>query len=97
MEVELYEALLEAHIMFKDMSADPYLAAAGIAADFPHGRGCYISDDKGFAIWVGEEDHLRIMCMKVGTVLNEIFDRLKSALELVEAIEGIDFVKCVRS
>ena len=48
--------------MFKDMSADPYLLSAGIASDWPHGRGCYVSADNGFAIWVGEEDHLRIMC-----------------------------------
>ena len=42
-----------------------------------HGRGCYISEDKGFIIWVGEEDHLRIMCMRSGSVLNHVFDRLK--------------------
>lgn len=70
--------------MFKDMSADSYLATAGIAADWPHGRGCYISEDKGFMIWVGEEDHLRIMCMKKGEILNEVFDRLKKAVDVVE-------------
>lgn len=58
--------------MFKDMAADPYLASAGIASDWPHGRGCYVSEDRGFIIWVGEEDHLRIMCMKKGTLLNEV-------------------------
>ena len=69
--------------MFKDMSADSYLVTAGIAADWPFGRGCYVSEDKGFIIWVGEEDHLRIMCMKKGTVLNEVFDRLKGAVDVV--------------
>lgn len=49
--------------MFKDMSKDEFLLAAGIAEDWPHGRGCYISEDKEFIIWVGEEDHLRIMAM----------------------------------
>jgi adenylate kinase family enzyme/protein-arginine kinase len=88
---EEYEALVSAHIMFKDMSADSYLQAAGIAAHWPHGRGVYISQDKGFIIWVGEEDHLRIMCMKKGTVLNEVFDRLKSALDVVNGIEGLEF------
>ena len=29
--------------MFKDMSKDPYLLAAGIASEWPYGRGCYIS------------------------------------------------------
>ena len=76
---EEYDALVQAHIMFKDMSADTYLTSAGIAGDWPYGRGCYISEDKGFIIWVGEEDHLRIMCMKHGAILNEVFDRLKAA------------------
>ena len=37
------------------------------------------------------QDHLRIMCMKKGTVLNEVFDRLKFALDTVESIEGLKF------
>jgi hypothetical protein len=37
---------------------------------------------------VGEEDHLRIMCMKTGTVLNDVFDRLKAALDVVSGLEG---------
>jgi hypothetical protein len=84
-----YKKYVDAHIMFKDMSADSYLVAAGIAGDWPHGRGCYVSEDKGFIVWVGEEDHLRIMCMKKGTMLNEVFDRLKTAVDCVEAnIDG---------
>jgi creatine kinase len=43
------------------MAADPYLASAGIASDWPCGRGCYQSADGGFIIWFGEEDQLRIM------------------------------------
>jgi creatine kinase len=86
-----YQALVDAHIAFKDMSADQYLLSAGIAQHWPYGRGVYISEDKGFIIWVGEEDHLRIMCMKKGTVLNEVFDRLKAALDVVNGIEGLEF------
>jgi creatine kinase len=59
-----YQELVKAHIMFKDMSADSFLVDAGIASHWPHGRGCYVSEDKGFIIWVGEEDHLRIMAMR---------------------------------
>ena len=81
-----YNELVKAHIMFKDMSADRYLTAAGIARDWPHGRGCYISEDKGFIVWVGEEDHLRIMCMKKGVLLNEVFDRLKTAIDVTEKL-----------
>ena len=39
--------------MFKDMAHDPCLVSAGIAADWPFGRGCYQSADKELIIWVG--------------------------------------------
>ena len=55
------------------------------------GRGCYVSGDREFIIWVGEEDHLRIMCMKKASVLNNVFDRLKEALDVVNGIEGLEF------
>ena len=77
--------------MFKDMSKDSFLLSAGISADWPFGRGCYMSEDKEFIIWLGEEDHLRIMCMKKGEVLNEVFDRLEVAVKIVEEkIKKID-------
>jgi protein-arginine kinase len=85
---EKYNELVKNHVMFKDMAADPYLASAGIASDWPYGRGAYQSKDGGFIVWVGEEDHLRIMAMKKGTVLNEVFDRLKDACDVVENIAG---------
>lgn len=81
---ERYQELVKAHIMFKDMSADSFLVDAGIAGDWPYGRGCYVSEDKGFIIWVGEEDHLRIMAMKKSLKINDVFDRLKAAIDVVE-------------
>jgi len=86
-----YDELVKAHVMFKDMDADPYLKSAGIASDWPYGRGCWQSTDGQCIIWFGEEDQLRIMCMKKGTMLNEVFDRLNKMLQVVEAIEGIEF------
>ena len=77
--------------MFKDMSSDSYLKSAGIANHWPFGRGCYVSKDRQFIIWVGEEDHLRIMCMKKGFILNEVFDRLKKSLDVINGIEGLNF------
>lgn len=41
-----YNELVKSHIMFKDMPKDSFLLAAGIAGDWPHGRGCYHSADK---------------------------------------------------
>ena len=86
-----YNELVKAHIMFKDMSVDTYLLEAGIAQHWPFGRGCYVSEDSGFIIWVGEEDHLRIMCMKKALVLNEVFDRLSVAIDTINAIDGLEF------
>ena len=85
---EKYDELVAKHVMFKDMADDPYLASAGISNDWPYGRGAYQSADGGFIVWVGEEDGLRIMCMKKGTVLNEVFDRLKTACDVVESVAG---------
>ncbi len=90
-DTQTYQDLVDAHLMFKDMSADSYLVSGGLAAHWPHGRGCYVSSDRRFIIWVGEEDHLRIMCMEHGTVLNQVFDRLKTALDVVSGIDGLSF------
>jgi len=90
---EKYQELVDAHVMFKNMDDDPFLKSAGIASDWPYGRGCYQSADKQCIIWFGEEDQLRIMCMKKGTKLNEVFDRLKTLLDSVEAIDGIEFAR----
>lgn len=79
-----YEELVKAHIMFKDMANDSYLVNAGIAGDWPYGRGCYVSADKGFIIWCGEEDHTRIMAMAKDTNISVVFERLKAAIDVVE-------------
>merc|ERR1711934_890934 len=86
---EKYQELVDAHVMFKDMAADPYLASAGIASDWPYGRGCWQSEDKKKIVWFGEEDQLRIMVMKKGFLLNEVFNELKELLDAVESIEGV--------
>merc|ERR1719471_2073413 len=90
---EKYEELVNKHVMFKNMDSDTYLKSAGIANDWPYGRGCWQSTDGQCIIWFGEEDQLRIMCMKKGTKLNEVFDRLKKLLDVVESIDGIKFAR----
>lgn len=90
---EEYQTLVNDHIMFKDMSADLYLQSAGISNDWPYGRGCWHSEDKTKIIWFGEEDQLRIMCMKSGTNLLSVFKTLESMLTVLENIDGIDFAK----
>jgi creatine kinase len=88
-----YQELVASHVMFKDMDADPYLKSAGISSDWPYGRGCWMSDDGQKIIWIGEEDHLRIMVMKKGSLINEVFSELKTMLDLVETLEVCKFAK----
>ena len=76
-----YDRRVASHQMFKDMSADRFLNVAGISGDWPHGRGMYVSRDEDFLVWVGEEDHLRIMAMMSGGDLGALFNRLHKGLE----------------
>ena len=81
-----YDRRVKAHQMFKDMSGDKYLNAAGISGDWPYGRGMYVSEDQDFLVWVGEEDHLRIMSMQTGGDLNALFERLHSGLHILQSV-----------
>ncbi|MCP5073981.1 MAG: arginine kinase [Rhodobacteraceae bacterium] len=83
-DAEEYDRRVGAHQMFKDMSGDSYLNTAGISADWPHGRGMYVSKAEDFLVWVGEEDHLRIMAMQRGGNLNAMFERLRIGLERLQ-------------
>jgi len=78
-----YLRRVEKHQMFKDMSNDAYLNSAGISNDWSHGRGMYITRSEDFIVWVGEEDHLRIMCMQKGGDLGAMFEKLHKGLEIL--------------
>jgi hypothetical protein len=78
---DAYQSRIQAHQMFKDMRDDRYLTTAGISGDWPYGRGMYVSNSDDFLIWVGEEDHLRIMAMREGGDLVALFARLHDGLE----------------
>jgi creatine kinase len=88
-----YQSLVDDHVMFKDMSDDGYLTAAGIAGDWPHGRGCYFNADRTFIVWVGEEDHLRIMCMLRTTRPGDVLTRLHQALQAIQQATGRAFAR----
>ena len=87
-----YRELVAEHRMFKEMSGDRYLSIAGISGDWPYGRGMYQSSDGGFMVWVGEEDHLRVMAMKRGALLGDVFGRLRTGLELLQS-HGLNFAR----
>ena len=84
MPPELHERLLTSGVMFKDTTGDPELASAGVASDWPHGRGCYVSETGDVTIWVGVEDHLQLFVRNHdGTSMNDVFDRIQQTMTTI--------------
>ena len=86
-----YQQLVEKHLLFRDMRSDKFLVSAGIASNWPLGRGCFISNSKKFLIWIGEEDHLRIIAMDQVDNLEPVFLQLKELLDCVETSAKLRF------
>uniref|UniRef100_A0A8C9YKS7 creatine kinase n=1 Tax=Sander lucioperca TaxID=283035 RepID=A0A8C9YKS7_SANLU len=59
------EQLINDHFLF-DKPVSPLLTCAGMARDWPDGRGIWHNDNKTFLVWVNEEDHLRVISMQLG-------------------------------
>ncbi len=76
MTKERNDELVKSHLLFKDMSKDRFINASGIANDYPSGRGIYISNDKKTAIWVNEEDHMRIISILNGHDITSVYNNL---------------------
>lgn len=64
------------------------MVSSGLANDWPHGRGCFISKNKEFIIWVGEEDNLKFIGMHKGTDMNKVWAKLERAIDTVERLVG---------
>lgn len=76
--------LREKHFLFNDMTTDNHLTTSGVASDWPHGRGIWISDDETKMIWVGEEDQLRIISIVKGEDLGAVDASLYELLSKIE-------------
>jgi protein-arginine kinase len=59
-------------------------AASGYHADWPFGRGIFVSKDEKFMMWINEGDHLRIISMEKGGDVKSVFDRLSRGVNAVE-------------
>ncbi|CAB4061326.1 E2.7.3.3 [Lepeophtheirus salmonis] len=70
MQKEVQQRLIEDHFLFKE--GDRFLQAANASNHWPTGRGIFHNEDKTFLIWVGEEDHLRIISMQKGGDVGEV-------------------------
>jgi len=73
--------LIADHFLFKDQ--DKYLEEANAMNFWPAGRGIFLSDNRNFLIWCGEEDHLRIISMQMGADLGQVIARLENALSTI--------------
>ncbi|XP_008318688.1 creatine kinase, testis isozyme-like [Cynoglossus semilaevis] len=67
-----------------DKPVSPLLLSAGMARDWPDGRGIWHNDNKTFLVWVNEEDHLRVISMQKGGKMKEVFERFCTGLTNIE-------------
>merc|ERR1719498_1146314 len=79
------------------------LLASGMGRHWPDGRGIFCNDNRNLFVWVGEEDHLRIVSMqgsrkeptKEGKQIKEVFARFIRACNEVQKVlkeEGYAFI-----
>merc|ERR1712166_257667 len=79
------------------------LLASGMGRHWPDGRGVFHNTAKNLFVWVGEEDHLRIVSMQgdrgtpshAGKQIKEVTARFMRACHEVQAVletEGSDFM-----
>lgn len=78
MTKEMKENLINDHYLFKE--GDKHLEAANALNHWPTGRGIFLNTAKTFLIWVGEEDHLRLISMQKGADIGAVAKRLKEAM-----------------
>jgi len=73
---------VDKHFLFR--GKDKMQAASGYHADWPHGRGIFVSKDEQFLLWLNEGDHLRIISMQQDGDVKGVFDRLSRGVKAIE-------------
>ena len=80
--------LIKRHILFDN--PNEWMIASGLGRDWPDGRALYANVDNletqtpDFMIWVNEEDHLRIMCLRKGGDIQDVFTTLMNGVRELE-------------
>mmetsp|Transcript_13010 Transcript_13010/g.28255 ORF Transcript_13010/g.28255 Transcript_13010/m.28255 type:complete len:697 (+) Transcript_13010:89-2179(+) len=80
--------LIERHILFDN--PNEWTIASGLGRDWPDGRALYAnvnnlqSQTPDFMIWVNEEDHLRIMCLRDGGDIQGVFTTVINGIRELE-------------
>merc|ERR1711937_213052 len=102
MTLEKEEALRKMGNLFQEPDST-LLLASGMGRHWPDGRGVFHNNDKNLFVWVGEEDHLRIVSMQgdrskptpEGKQIKEVTARFMRACAEVQKVlkaEGSDFM-----
>merc|ERR1711924_366718 len=102
MTLEKDEALRKMGNLFQEPDST-LLLASGMGRHWPDGRGVFHNDNKNLFVWVGEEDHLRIVSMQgsrdgptpEGKQIKEVTARFMRACEQVAKVlkdNGSDFM-----
>jgi len=61
------------------------LTDGGACQHWPTGRAVFLNTARTFVVWVGEEDHLRIISMQQGGDLAAVYTRLGKAMAILES------------
>jgi creatine kinase len=78
------DQLIDDHFLF-DKPVSPLLTCAGMARDWPSGRGIWHNAAKNFLVWVNEEDHIRVISMQKDGNMHQVFTRWCDGLNKFEA------------
>lgn len=84
MSDEVQQQLIDDHFLFKE--GDRFLQAANASRYWPTGRGIFHNEEKTFLVWVGEEDHLRIISMAPGGDVGRVFQLLIDGIEHMDSL-----------
>jgi len=84
MTKDVQNQLIDDHFLFKE--GDRFLQHANACRYWPTGRGIYHNDNKTFLVWVGEEDHTRLISMQAGGDLGQVYRRWVKAVGEVEKL-----------
>lgn len=81
---EVQDQLIEDHFLFKE--GDRFLQAANASRHWPTGRGIFHNAEKTFLVWVGEEDHLRIISMAQGGDVGQVYRLLIDGISAMDSL-----------
>ena len=87
MDNDTNDDLIQRHILFDN--PDEWSIMAGLGRDWPDARGVYMNcedldETPDFVVWVNEEDHLRIMCLRKGGDIFAVFEKLARGINAFE-------------